>query len=272
MLLAIITLFGAACTALTYLLSRLHPLFAPLLFVGYWLLGAAMTFAFVLIMCARVDRSVPQEGESPFYRRVANACVHALVTVCRVRIRTQGVEQLPQQGRYLLVCNHLCIADPVVLMHCFSNSRLAFISKKENDSMPIVGQMMHKLQCQLIDRENDRAALRTILKCIEILKEDRANIAVFPEGYCSTDGLLHHFRPGAFKIAQKAKVPIVVCTLRGSETILPNIKRLRGSRVQMHLVGVVPPSEFEGKTTVEIADRVHAMMAADLGDALVKNE
>lgn len=269
MLLAIIAVFGAACTALTYLLSQLHPLFAPLLFIGYSLLGAAMTFAFVLIVCARIDRSVPQESESPFHRRLANTCAHALVTLCRVRIQTQGTENLPQQGRYLLVCNHLCIADPVVLMHCFPKSQLAFISKKENDDMPIVGPIMHKLQCQLINRENDRAALRTILKCIEILKQDRANVAVFPEGYCSTDGLLHHFRPGAFKIAQKAKVPIVVCTLRGSAQVIPNIKRVRGSRVQLHLVGVVQPDTFEGKSTVEIAEHVYGMMSADLGPTLV---
>lgn len=270
MLLGIVTVFGVGGAALVCLgTDTANPLLWVLYFVGFFLLGIVLAFLFLLLMAKRVDKSVPQEEDSPFYRKLADVYVRGIVSLCRIRVKMQGMEQLPEDGRYLLVCNHLCIADPAVLLYAFPKSQLAFISKKENDDMLIVGEVMHKLQCQLIDRENDRAALKTIIKCIQILKEDRASVAVFPEGYCSDDGLLRRFRPGVFKIAQKANVPIVVCTLRDTIPVIPNIKRLKASTVQLHLVGVVSPEEFAGKTTVDIADRVYSMMAKDLGEELV---
>ena len=132
--------------------------------------------------------------------------------------------------------------------------------------MPIIGILMSRLLCQFVDRENDRAARKTILKCSSILKEDKANVAVFPEGYIIQDGkLLHNFRPGVFKIAQKANVPIVVCTLKGAEKVFANLKKLRRSRVELHVVGVGPAEDLKGVTTAQIAQRVHAMMADSLG-------
>lgn len=274
MLLGIVAAFSAGATLLVCLLTQNNnPILWVLSLVGFFLLGIVLAFLFLYVMAKRVDKSIPQEQDSPFYRKMADVYVRGIVQICRVRVKMQGInllnEQLPEDGRYLLVCNHLCIADPVVLLYAFPKSQLAFISKKENDDMLIVGEVMHKLQCQLIDRENDRAALKTIIKCIQILKEDKASVAVFPEGYCSDDGLLRHFRPGVFKIAQKAHVPIVVCTLRDTPMVIPSIKKLRPSSVELHLVGIVQPEEFAGKTTVDIADHVYQMMADDLGEDLV---
>lgn len=275
MLLCIITiLFGIVLTATLALACGWTsvPLIAAV-FVGAFLLGLALSLGFLLLMAKRVDRSVPQEENSPFYRRLTDFYVRAIAFFGRVKITVHGMERFHEEidprERFLLVCNHVCIIDPVMLLYGFPKSQLAFISKKENDDMPIVGDIMHKLQCQLIDRENDRAALRTIVKCIQMLKEDKASVAVFPEGYCSDDGLLRRFRPGVFKIAQKAQVPIVVCTLHDTLNVLPNIKKLRSSRVELHVTGIVRPEQFEGDTAVDIADRVYRMMADDLGPARV---
>lgn len=273
LLFIIILAFAAVLTMTVCLACQWNALIGVALFVGAFLLGVILSLAFLWLMAKRVDRSVPQEQNSPFYRRLTDFYVRAIAFFGRVKITVRGMErvyeQIPQGQRFLLVCNHVCIIDPVILLYGFPKSQLAFISKKENDDMPIVGEMMHKLQCQLIDRENDRAALRTIVKCIQILKEDKASIAVFPEGYCSDDGLLRHFRPGVFKIAQKAQVPIVVCTLRDTIRVLPNIKKLRASHVEMRVTGIVTPEQFAGKTTVDVAEQVYRMMADDLGEELV---
>ena len=69
-----------------------------------------------------------------------------------------------------------------------------------------------------------------------------------------------------FKIAQKANVPIVVCTLQGTRNIFPNLKKLRTTPVELHLVEVIPAEELKGKTAVEIGDRVYESMIADLGE------
>jgi 1-acyl-sn-glycerol-3-phosphate acyltransferase len=142
--------------------------------------------------------------------------------------------------------------DPLTLLMYFSKYQLAFISKRENASMFIVGKLMHKLMCQMINRENDREALKTILTCIRLIKEDEVSIGVFPEGYTSMDGLLHPFRSGVFKIAQKANVPIVVCTLRDTQYALKNAMKLKRSVVELRLLDVIPAEDLKGRTAVDI--------------------
>lgn len=239
---------------------------AVLAFAGMYLALLLTAFAFLWICCKAVDLEKPQEEDSPFYRAVAYVYIEALITLVGVRLHTRGLEKTPKEGRFLLVCNHLFLADPGILLHCFKKSQLAFITKQENQSMFIVGKIMHKILCQPLDRENDRAALKTILKCISLIKEDKVSIGVFPEGYTSKDGKLHHFRPGAFKIAQKANVPIVVCTIQNTRPIFRNLAKLKKTDVELHLVEVIPPEEIKGLSTVEIADRVYACMIADLGE------
>ena len=125
---------------------------------------------------------------------------------------------------------------------------------------------MHKILCQPIDRENDRAALKTILKCISLLKEDKCSMCVFPEGYTSKDGKLHPFRPGVFKIAQKANVPIVVCTIQNTRQIFKNLKKLKKTEIPLHLVDIIPAEEVKALSTVELSDRVYECMISDLGE------
>jgi 1-acyl-sn-glycerol-3-phosphate acyltransferase len=135
--------------------------------------------------------------------------------------------------------------------------------------MFLVGKFLHKMLGQPINRENDREALKTILNCIRLLDEDKASVAVFPEGGIRGGHVLHPLRHGVFKIALRAKVPIVVCTLRGTHTVLGKALKLQPSQVELHLVGVIPAEELEGKTAVQVGEQVYEMMARDLGPELV---
>lgn len=241
----------------------------PVGFLGSLLGMAVLLFLTALIASAVVDTEKPQKTDNPFYRRLVYVLADTVIWILRMRVHTKGLEQLPKDGRFLLVCNHIHDLDPVTLLSFLKKSQLAFISKRENTTMFLVGKLMHKFMCQLINRENDREALKTILRCVELLKEDMVSVAVFPEGYTSMDGLLHPFRSGVFKIAQKAKVPVVVCTLQNTNKVFKNAIRLKPTDVHLHLVGVITPEELQGVTAVNIGSRVHEMMAEDLGPALV---
>lgn len=237
----------------------------PASLAGLFVLFLGLAFAFLWLACELAGSDKPQERDSRFYRFLVNLYVEAMIPLFRVRITASGLEKTPKEGRFLLVCNHLHEADPAILLHYFKKSQLAFISKQENKDMLIVGKIMPKLMCQLVNRENDREALKTIIKCIQLLKEDKVSIAVFPEGYIRPDRKFHQFRPGVFKIAQKADVPIVVCTVRDTHKIIPNFLKGKSTDVELHLLEVIPAEALKGKTTVEIAERIHDMMAADLG-------
>lgn len=248
-------------------------LLLPVSFLGSFIGLLALCFGVLMIMCKLVDQDVPQEEDNRFYRFVANIIVESALPVLQIHVKKTGMEKVPTEGRFLLVCNHCNNSDPIILLNCFRKSQLAFVSKKENSTMFVIGPMMHKMQCQLINRENDREALKTILKCIQILKEDKASVAVFPEGgILSEDGKLHHFRPGVFKIAQKANVPVVVCTMKNTKDVIHNMARLKPSYVEMDVLEVIPAEELKGVTTVDIAHRCYDLMAANLGPDLIAED
>ncbi len=260
---AIICISNGAFLSLTWLWLL------PVSAVGAFLVLLVLAFLFLWGMCAVVDLSKPQEKDSRFYRFMIEQYIRAVFTMVGVRIHKRGMEQVPQSGRFLLVCNHVDLIDPVILLHTFYKSQLAFISKRENTNMFLVGKVMHKLLCQPINRENDREALKVILNCVRLIEEDKASVAVFPEGYIHQDHKLHHFRHGVFKIATKTKVPIVVCTMKNTRKVIPNLIRLRGSQVELNVLQVIMPEAYAGKTTVEISEQVYELMARDLGPELV---
>ena len=238
----------------------------PVSWLGSFLAILVLAFLLVLVMCAFVDLEKEERKDNRFYRTVLYMIADAAHTVLRVRVHTEGLEKIPAKGRVLLVCNHLDNVDPVIIMHQVKKKQtLAFIAKREASTMFVVGKFMHKILCQQINRENDREALKTILRCIEIIKDDKASIGVFPEGGIKGGNVLHPFRHGVFKIAMRAQVPIVVCTLWGTQNVFHNGLRLKPTDVDFHVLGVVQPEEIKGKTAVEVGHLVHDMMAEDLG-------
>lgn len=245
---------------------------APVSFLGSFLSLIILAFLFLLGASLLANPQKPQQHDSLFYRKLIGLYLELLIPLVRVRVHTKGLEQTPQSGRFLLVCNHLHEADPVLLLHFFRKSQLSFITKQEVQSMFLVGRLMHKTLCQPVNRENDREALKTIINCIRLIKEDEVSVAVFPEGYIKPDRKLHRFRSGVFKIATKTGVPIVVCTLTNTNHIIKNFLRLKPTDVDLHLIKTIQPEEYAGMTTVEIADMVYHMMAEDLGPERVSQE
>lgn len=244
----------------------------PLVAVGVLLVLLLGLFVYVLVLSRMVDFDREQECDDPHYRKVAELLLEILAPLLRVRIKTTGLEKVPAQGRFMLVSNHVNELDPAPILYALPGRQIAFIAKQEVRDMFIVGRILHKLQGQFINRGNDREALKTIIKCIQILKEDKGSIAVFPEGGIHKDRKFHHFRPGVFKIAQKAKVPIVVCTLKNTCRLIHNILHFKSSDLEFHVLTVIEPEEYAELTTPELAERVYRIMAQDLGPENVAEE
>ena len=272
--------FGVIALAVGSLLCLVLDAFES--FTWLWMLPAfslgtlvvliLLAFLYLVLICKIVDYEKEQSEDSRHYRRVLETYIESALPALRIKVTAEGLAQVPTDRRFMLVCNHCSNIDPVILCGQFAGQQVSFISKKENRDLFLVGKMMHKLQCQLIDRENDREALKTILKCIQMLKEDRCSIGVFPEGYIHPDRKLHNFRPGVFKIAQKANVPIVVCTLTNTAQSISRLLKLKPSHIHLTVLKVIDPAELKGRKTVEISDEIYAMMAENLGPENVTTE
>ena len=237
----------------------------PLLFIVFFLglVIIHLLITVVWILTIRTDRPVKSR---PAFRRWVNLTIPLLMKLVRVKVNAKGVDKVPENGRMLFVCNHQHDFDPVMLLSVFPDYDIGFIGKKEiYKTMPLIGKAMHGLCCLSIDRENNREAAKTIIEAVHILKEDKASIGLFPEGYVSKSCELLPLRNGSLKIAFKAKVPIVVCVLNNTRSI-PKRMFIRHTDIELRVLSVINPDEYEGMTTVELGDIIHAQMKTALDE------
>lgn len=91
------------------------------------------------------------------------------------------------------------------------------------------------------------------------IKNDGLSIGIFPEGTRNHGEGLLPLRSGAFKIAQKAQVPIVVARLDGVDAAAHNFP-FRSTRVQFAIRQVLPYAALAGHTTAQISKTVCEFM------------
>lgn len=127
---------------------------------------------------------------------------------------TIGLEKLPTDRPFLIVANHRSIFD-IILIGSQVSYPIGFVAKKELQKTPI-GLIMTEIHCLFLDREDPRQGLKTILTAIDYVKGGIA-MCIFPEGTRSkVEGELLPFHAGSFKIATKAKCPVVPVTITGT--------------------------------------------------------
>ena len=102
----------------------------PVSFVGLFLGLAILAFLALWGLTAIVDMNKPQDTDSKFYRWLTYLYIDAVFLILQTRFHTTGLENVPKDGRFLLVCNHLNDLDPLSLLKHFKKSQLAFISKR----------------------------------------------------------------------------------------------------------------------------------------------
>ena len=177
-------------------------------------------------------------------------------------MHTEGLEKLPKDSRFLLVCNHRSSFDPLATMWALRDYNVSFISKPSNLKIPIVGKLAWGAGYLPINREDNREALKTILQAAEYLKNDVCSMCIYPEGTRSHGTAMLPFHSGSFKIAQKAGVPLVIASIEGTENVAKNVLR-RPTRVTLKILEVIDAAEVKAEKTNTLADHsVETIQAA----------
>jgi 1-acyl-sn-glycerol-3-phosphate acyltransferase len=200
--------------------------------------------------------------DSRYYRFLLNSSTGIATKLIRIKLRITGLDQLPE-GRFLMVGNHRSKFDPILSWHIFAKENLSFISKPENFKVPIYGRIIHRCCFMPIDRDNPRNAIKTVKRASKLITDDVASVAVYPEGTRNYGKGLLPFHNAMFKIAQKANVPVVVMTVKGTFEIQKNFP-LHKSVVNMDVVGVIPVETVKSFKTNELGDMAAEMMTKRL--------
>lgn len=214
---------------------------------------------FIGICVLFVDKKKEYYQQSRFYRALADSLDALILFFCHIRIHLEGEDKLPNNTLYLLVGNHISGFDPLITMHALRKEKLIFVSKPENWNIPIAGRLAVRCCFRTIDRENARNALLTIHDCARLLDEKAGPVVIYPEGTRSKTGELLPFHNGVFKIAQEAKVPIVVMSISGSPAIKKNAP-WRRTDVTLRILSVLPTEKICPMRTAAIGSEVRNIL------------
>ena len=155
-------------------------------------------------------------------------------------IKAEGLENIPEDGNYILSGNHLNILDSWLLL-ALIDENLRFMVDKKLYRYKSWANFFSKVGTFPIDPDKiDIAAMKTLFQLID---EDE-KIVIFPEG--KTHSLKEEvpFKPGIPKISSKKGTVIVPFGITGSYIPFSNLKISIGSPINYKLLDI-PSSEYD---------------------------
>lgn len=174
---------------------------------------------------------LPQLTRARLAFRVFSHGLLKLVAKLCLRVTTQGMENLPQDGPFLIVINHLGDADAPALVSALPFTPDA-LGKIELYDLPILGRLMDWYGIIWLHRGRpDKRALRSAL---DGLAQGRV-IIIAPEGRYSLTGGLEEGTSGAAFLAYKSGVPLVPIVVTGTENANVYGHMKRWQRAPVHI-------------------------------------
>lgn len=175
------------------------------------------------------------------------------------RATVLGLENIPEDHPVLFVGNHRSIFD-IILAGSLIKYPVGFVAKKELQGTPIT-LIMEEIHCLFLDREDARQGLKTILTAIDYVKSG-ISMFIFPEGTrCKVEGTFLPFHAGSFKIATKAKVPIVPVTIVGMGDVFEDhYPRLKWAPVVIEFGKPIETADMDRNAQKDLPDKVKALM------------
>ncbi|MFQ6791589.1 MAG: lysophospholipid acyltransferase family protein [Thomasclavelia sp.] len=186
--------------------------------------------------------------------------VPKIVKKGRVTLECYGLENLPEKSGYLLAPNHQGLFDPVAIFNTHKRPVQAIV-KKELASVVLVKDVLKMMEFIPMDRSNVRESAK-IIKDVSKKVANGNNFFVFPEGTRSKKGnQILEFKGGTFKIAVKAKAPIVPVALIDCYKVFDR-NTIKKTTAQIHYLKPIYYEEYQDMHTNEIAKMVHDRIEA----------
>ncbi len=175
------------------------------------------------------------------------------------KARVIGREKIDPRKTYVIVCNHQSQLDILMAFRLFCHFK--WISKAEVFRLPFVGWNMRMNQYISLKRGDKKSIAQMFKKCEEAIKKGNS-IFIFPEGTRSPDGKLQKFKPGAFVLAKKMKVPILPVVINGTRKALPKYSlKFHGiHEFTIEVLDEIPYERFKDMEPEDIARMVRGLM------------
>lgn len=220
----------------------------PMLFLTTGLLNA--------VIAVFIYKLVPEF----LMRFLAWLLIHTMYRVDKV-----GLDNVPETGPCIIVCNHVSYVDAIVIAACVRRP-IRFIMDHQIFKVPVMNWLFQTMQAIPVASGREDPALKesAFVTAAAALRNGEI-VAIFPEGRLTSTGEMNDFRPGIERMLQDTPVPVVPMALRGlwgsffSRSYEGKaMRRWRGIFSRIAIV-VAPPVAPDAATPAALHARVLAM-------------
>ncbi len=131
------------------------------------------------------------------------------------RVKVKGLENIPEKGPVLIVCNHVSFMDPLVIGGTVRRP-VRFVMDHNIFNVPVLNFIFRTARAiPIAPAREDVGALQKAFDRIDAELADGEVVCIFPEGKLTRDGEINEFKKGVERILERRPVPVVPMALRG---------------------------------------------------------
>ncbi|MBS1808414.1 MAG: 1-acyl-sn-glycerol-3-phosphate acyltransferase [Acidobacteria bacterium] len=195
----------------------------------------------------------------------ASTWCRMIAVTAGARITVRGLENLPKDQAAVFIANHTSYLD-IPAIWGYVPVQFRIMAKRSLFYVPFMGWFLWRAGHIPVDHESSRAALANISRATEKLKAG-CSLVVFAEGHRSADGVLREFKPGGFKLAQKAGVPIVPVTIINAHRVLKKDSLVfHAGQVEVIIDPPLSTAGYTSRTLPGLMNQTHSIIAGHLSE------
>lgn len=131
------------------------------------------------------------------------------------RLEKRGLENIPDEGAALIVCNHVSFVDALIIVAA-SHRPIRFVMDHQIFRMPVLSFIFRTgRMIPIAPRKENPLLLERAYEEIDAALRAGDLVGIFPEGRITDTGDLYPFKPGVTRILARTPVPVVPLALRG---------------------------------------------------------
>lgn len=131
------------------------------------------------------------------------------------RVRPTGLENIPDRGPAVLVCNHISFVDALLVGGSIRRP-VRFVMYFRIFQIPLLRFIFKTAKAiPIASAKEDETLLAYAFEKIDEELRDGHIVCIFPEGGITKDGEIQSFRPGIEKIVERRPVPVIPIALGG---------------------------------------------------------
>ena len=228
----------------------------------------------VLLAAHNYNRNIPEikklraagdiEGEKECIRLGQKKFIETIAPKINLTFEVTGEENIPETNGFMVYSNHQSLADIFALIYLFRDRcQMGYVAKEEWRKYKIIANAILYTRSVFLTRGDSREAIKTIKEATELLKQG-FNLVIFPEGTRSKSHEMAEFKGGAFKFAEKGKVPILPVTLDGGYKLLEEKGTYQPAHVKITVHPLVHIEEMDKHQQKEAAAEIEATIRSAL--------